>query len=310
MRNIRSISDRQHPLVSAFLFLITVLVGFVVIGPLVGTFVNAAFYEGNIMEFMEKLQDPFDDPSLKPYYYSLQGFATGLGLIVIPFLYMKVFTGKSLGYLSPVKNVMITPLIVTLLIVVAFMVVNSIFIEWNSKMELPDSMSGIEEWMRQTEKQAARLTDYMTFFDSQGQFLVAILVIAILPAIGEEFVFRGFIQTELTAGTGNPHVAIWLSAAIFSAIHLQFFGFIPRMLLGALFGYLYYWSGNLTYPIIAHFMNNASQLFLIYFVQHEVIDINMDDPESFPVTVIILFAIITFGLLIFFKRLQKVEDQI
>ena len=84
------------------------------------------------------------------------------------------------------------------------------------------------------------------------------------------------------------------------------------MLLGALFGYLYMWSGNLSYPIIAHFVNNAGQLILLYMIQNGTTDIDMDSPESFPITVIILFSFITFGLLYYFRKsfLKEVDTNV
>jgi membrane protease YdiL (CAAX protease family) len=108
------------------------------------------------------------------------------------------------------------------------------------------------------------LTTYLTNFENIVEFLAAIVILAVVPAIGEELLFRGILQNKITLLTKNYHVAIWVSAIIFSAIHFQFYGFVPRVLLGALFGYLYVWSGNLGVAILAHFINNGFTLFLIY----------------------------------------------
>ena len=129
--------------------------------------------------------------------------------------------------------------------------------EWNANLSFPDFMSGFERWAKEEEDRLAKITSLITAIDSVPELLLGILVIALLPAIGEELVFRGMIQQELWRGSRNIHLAIWTSAFIFSAIHVQFFGFIPRLLLGALFGYLYYWSGNLLIPMFSHFFNNA-----------------------------------------------------
>lgn len=80
--------------------------------------------------------------------------------------------------------------------------------------------------------------------------------------------------------TGNSHGAIWITAALFSALHLQFFGFIPRMLLGALFGYLLEWSGTLWLPIIAHFINNAAGV-IVFFVTGEGLEADKTDTPIF-----------------------------
>jgi membrane protease YdiL (CAAX protease family) len=135
--------------------------------------------------------------------------------------------------------------------------------------------------------------------------LLAVVVIAVLPAIGEELVFRGIIQRELFRGTNNIHVAIWISAAIFSAIHIQFYGFVPRMLLGALFGYLYYWSGNLWMPIIAHFINNGFTVVAMYLYQQGSVKMDIENAEAAPWSSVLFSAVITTALLYFFKKFYE-----
>lgn len=88
-------------------------------------------------------------------------------------------------------------------------------------------------------------------------FISNILVIALLAALTEEFLFRGAIQRIIEKWTANYHIVIWTAAIVFSAIHLQFYGFVPRMLLGAYFGYLLYWTKSIWAPVLAHFINNA-----------------------------------------------------
>lgn len=88
--------------------------------------------------------------------------------------------------------------------------------------------------------------------------LMNLVIMAVIPAVGEELIFRGCLQRIFCKWIASPHVCIWLVAIIFSAIHMQFYGFLPRMLIGALFGYLYFWSKNIYVPIFAHFLNNAS----------------------------------------------------
>ena len=150
----------------------------------------------------------------------------------------------------------------------------------------------------------------MTTFDSGMDLMIGIFVIALLPAIGEELVFRGMFQNEFYRGTGNIHLAIWASAIIFSAIHFQFYGFIPRLLLGALFGYLYYWSGNLLVPMFAHFFNNAFGVIMIYLHRHELTDLNVEDNTAAPLQYVILNIVLTVGLLYFiWRHYQQVPNQ-
>ncbi|HPH46026.1 MAG TPA: CPBP family intramembrane metalloprotease, partial [Chryseolinea sp.] len=141
-----------------------------------------------------------------------------------------------------------------------------------------------------------------------AQIVVAFIVIAILPAIGEELVFRGIIQKELFRGTKNSHLSIWIAAAIFSAIHLQFYGFVPRMLLGVLFGYLYHWSGNLTLSMLAHFVNNGFTVVALYLHQQKIIDIDIENTESVPWQGVLFSAIFTAVLLYTFRKYYQQKN--
>jgi hypothetical protein len=147
----------------------------------------------------------------------------------------------------------------------------------NSEMHLPRWFSGIENWMREAEDTAAELTEAFLDVESVGGLLFNLLMIAVLPALGEELLFRGVIQKILTDWTRSAHWGIWISAAMFSALHLQFFGFIPRLLLGALFGYLLVWSGSLWLPILAHFINNAGAVIALYLVDKGAISKTVEE---------------------------------
>jgi len=145
------------------------------------------------------------------------------------------------------------------------------FIEWtntlNKQMVLPEFLHWLQDWMQSKEEQAGKLTKMLLIMNSPVTLIVNLLIIAILPAIYEEFIFRGCFQKVFTSGTGNYHWGIWLAAIFFSAIHAQFYGFIPRMLLGALFGYLLVWGRSIWLPVLTHFVNNAGAVITAYVYQ-------------------------------------------
>ncbi|WP_460913058.1 lysostaphin resistance A-like protein [Spirosoma areae] len=188
------------------------------------------------------------------------------------------------------------------LIVIAFMPFDSLIIEWNQTLHLPETLAPIEQWIRDKEKGLEGITKYLTTFKTTGQLLVAFLVIALIPALGEETLFRGILQRNFSYWTGNAHVGIWLAAALFSAIHVQFLGFFPRMLLGALFGYLYLWSGNLWVPILAHFVNNGFTVLMVYLHQQKLTTMNIESTESVPVPGALVAGVLTVGLLYYFRK--------
>ena len=144
------------------------------------------------------------------------------------------------------------------LMVVAAPAIN-LLADWNSRFRLPASLAGLEAALQAMEAQAAALTEQFLQADSMWQMLGNVLLIAVLPALGEEMTFRGTLQQLLTPRRqqGTPHLAIWVTGVLFSAMHLQFYGFVPRMLLGVLFGYMLAWSGTLWLPIVMHLTNNA-----------------------------------------------------
>ena len=149
----------------------------------------------------------------------------------------------------------------TLLLAIAIMFLINPFIaflyEWNMSLNLPD-------WLLVYDEKAEQLTKYFLRMDSLGDLSFNLLVLAIIPAIGEELLFRGYLQQTFAKWFGKPHVAIIVTALLFSAIHMQFQGFLPRLALGVVLGYLFYWSGSLWLPIIAHFINNAMAIFFTY----------------------------------------------
>ena len=234
----------------------------------------------------------------------MQGIGACVGLILIPFFIRRWSRTEEKILAQPFY---IIPFTLVIVLVIVFMGLNSIFIEWNQNFKFPEALGGWEESLRSMENQLTELTTYLTTFDSTSQIIIAFIVIAILPAIGEELVFRGIIQKELFRGTKNIHVSIWIAAAIFSAIHMQFYGFVPRMLLGALFGYLYHWSGNLTLSMLAHFVNNGFTVIALYLHQQKLIDIDIESTESAPWQAVLFSAIFTAVLLYTFRKfyLQK-----
>lgn len=147
--------------------------------------------------------------------------------------------------------------------------------DWFSNWSLPSSLSWLEHWLKNMEKQNLELVRNFLDVNSAGGLLFNILVVAIAPAICEEFFFRGGLQQVFYARM-NKHVAIWLAAAVFSAVHMEVSGFLPRMLLGASFGYLFVWTGSIWAPVIAHFVNNLCGVVTEYLIFNHMIDKNIE----------------------------------
>lgn len=140
----------------------------------------------------------------------------------------------------------------------------SFFLFLNMQMTLPDSLAPVEQWMREMEESSNNLLAILTQEHQVSVLLLNLLICAVIPAICEEFFFRGTLQQLLLQWFNNKHIAIIVTAFVFSAIHLQFFGFIPRFLLGLYLGYLFVWSKSIWLPIAAHFLHNAISIVMQY----------------------------------------------
>ncbi|HOH95721.1 MAG TPA: CPBP family intramembrane metalloprotease [Candidatus Enterocola sp.] len=175
--------------------------------------------------------------------------------------------------------------------------------EINSQIHLPDALKELEDYLRSMEEASQNMTKLFLSGNGFKDYLFTIFLMALIPAVGEEFFFRGILQSYLKSLTNNNHAAIWLTAFIFSLIHFQFLGFIPRMLLGALLGYLLVWTGSIWVPIVAHFTNNALAVTGYWLLQHKYIDVDIDNVgvgDDLIINVLLPTAIL--GILLFLLR--------
>src|SRR5688572_29430365 len=202
------------PVLSLFIIFLLVLLGFGVIGPLIGLQLSAIFYEGDIMKDLTSLRGT-GNPRFFYAMMVVQGMTTLLGLIVIPWLHLRANQRQLQPFFPPAYRLPMVLALVTLL-GFNFILAMSPIVEWNATLQLPESLKWFEDMARAQEDQLAEFTKAATQFNSVPDLLLGLLVIALLPGIGEELVFRGLIQNELWRGTRNIHVAIWVSAFIFS----------------------------------------------------------------------------------------------
>ena len=193
-------------------------------------------------------------------------------LITARLLSTKPFKYLSLTTLPTLKQIVW----VTIAMLVMTPALNLI-VSWNESMHLPEFLSGIEEWMRANEDSAMEATKKLLSINTIGSLMTTVLLVGALTGIGEELTFRGIIQNLVSERWNKKHLAIWVTAILFSAIHFQFFGFFPRMLLGAFFGYLLVWSGSIWLPIYAHFLNNSMAVVAAYMLN---INLTTDEYEK------------------------------
>lgn len=181
-------------------------------------------------------------------------------------------------------------------------------VDWNENLHLPASMAAWEKAMRDTEAALEQMTNQLLATETVGQMLVAFVVVGVMAGLSEELFFRGALMGIMRRGRANIHVVIWTVAIVFSAIHFQFLGFVPRMLLGAWFGYLLVWTRSLWVPIIAHTLNNGMVVVFQWMGNNHLIDsdamerLGIPTDGSFPLLAL-ASAVATIALIVFAQHI-------
>ena len=305
-----SLFNTHNPWLMLLITLGVAMVGFQFIGSFFGILFAFVFYPGNMEQFYQALLNPTLDENMRTPFLIMQGTAAITGFIIMPWLLLKFYYKGQIADLSS-SITRLQLVVITIFIALFFMGVNAPFIEWNQNFVFPEALAGLEEKLKALEETLAKTSEFITNFDNAGQLFLGLVVVAIIPGIGEEFVFRGLIQNHVYGITKNIHVAIWVSALLFSLFHMQFYGVVPRMLLGAMFGYLYYFSGNIIYPMIAHFFNNGFTLVMLYLFKQDIVEYNIEDTEVLPWFQIVFSAGIAMVLFFAFQRTanQNLADE-
>lgn len=228
--------------------------------------------------------------------------AQQIGLFLTPAILLAVTEGKKLNSFYQFKIPKINGLFIVLLLMMAALPVMGLVNDLNQKMALPGFLKEIEAWMRASEDQLAKTTKAILKMTNWQTFLISLFVIAVVPAICEELMFRGALQRTFLRVFKNYHVAIWVSAIIFSAIHFQFYGFFPRLFLGAAFGYIYCWTGSLWYSILAHFINNGFAVSMAWYLQKNNLPFDKADETNLAWYGYLISAILTLVLFKFLKN--------
>lgn len=285
----------KQPFVQLLLLGLFVFLG-MFIGQLIGLAIAAAIYGFELLTNLDWLTGK----DLK-YVGALKIilFASQLGTFLVPAFLLALIEKIKPAQFFELKKPSLYFLLLAFLIMIFATPLVSYFGELNSKMHFPSFLKGLEEWMRNLEDQGEETTKAILNMKTWKDMLLSLLLMAVIPAICEEFLFRGALQRILLKMNKNPHVAIWIGAIIFSAFHLQFFGFLPRMFLGAILGYLYFYTGSLWYSIFAHFLNNAFFVLVSYYYQLKHLPI--DKTDQIPFYAAIISAILTLALFKFLK---------
>ena len=295
---IKSILHSQSPIVKLFFLLVLSIGG-------LSVFLFFAALMMKLIWGISFLSDPSVLENLSdPYIVDANRFMLifqHIGFFILPSLvFLYVGTKDPRNFILWKRQFQFSTLFIVVGILLFLAPFVNLLISWNEAMHLPDFLSSVEANMRLMEDSAGRLTDALVSMNTPNELIYMIFIVAVLPAIGEELMFRGIVQRLLSQQFKSYHIGIWITALLFSALHFQFFGFFPRVFLGAVLGYLLIFSGNIIYPMIAHFFNNFSSLVLAYMIQHKIIGDEIETIGGQQEWLYILPGLIVSGLLFYF----------
>ncbi|MFO7574569.1 MAG: CPBP family intramembrane glutamic endopeptidase [Bacteroidales bacterium] len=223
--------------------------------------------------------------------------AQHISLFIVPVLaWSFLYEGTVTGYTGIKRYPRSDHIIIVILISLLLIPVNSYTGYLNSRLAMPDWLPGAAEWIVTREKTAMHLISELMRSDNITGLVINLIIIALLPAAGEELFFRGMLQKIFAGLIRSQHFAVLITAFIFSSLHFQFFGFLPRLILGVVYGYLFLWSGSVWLPAIAHFINNAIPVIFSYFYGWELVmettTAVTSDMPAIPVVSIIIVVVL------------------
>ncbi len=239
---------------SKFILLITLVLSFLLFSTLLGILMLVPFFGSDVISLLSA--PDYSNAAVVNAMKIVQIMNMAGGLLLPAIIYLWICTPETEKLGNLYKSQYPLTLALSFLLIVLAQPLIGLANELNSTLSLPDWLSSIENWMKNAETQGEMVTEAFLSTTSTRGLLLNIFMIAILPAFAEEILFRGALAGLLKSWTKNVHLAVFLSAIIFSGIHFQFYGFLPRFLLGMALGYMYFWSGSLWLPIAAHFANN------------------------------------------------------
>ncbi len=225
---------------------------------------------------LSQLSELISDPKGKVLNFALFfQFISQLGVFIIPALLYSFFvSSSSWSYLKMNRKTSAVSLLIVTLAVYAILPFVNYLSELNSGLHVTPA---IDEWIRMKEAQAKQLTEAFLKTKSTGMLFVNLLVMAVIPALGEEMLFRGIVQRLFTAMVKNVHLGVFITAFLFSAFHFQFMGFLPRFFLGLMLGYAFVITGSLWTAIWLHFVNNASSVIVFFLHYNGFLKVSMED---------------------------------
>jgi len=293
----------SSPATKLSISIVLMLFGFILFFALAFIF-GMPLFSMNMHELMSSFSGKQDNSSIMvmKYFQVMQS----TGLFIFPALVycwlIRTPINETYGINKPMNIRIIIASIVALISFIPFI---NMLAAWNESLHFPPALQGIEFWMKNMETNAQFITKLFLKSETLFMLILNIFVIAVLPAVGEELLFRGVLQPIFSDFFKNKWIGILMTAFIFSAFHLQFYGFFPRLVLGFFLGFVYVMSGNIIVPMIIHFINNGTAVFIYHFMsayQIEAFEKAGSSQNQLWMSIIGLFLGVGLIILVYIRR--------
>lgn len=288
------------------LFLVLIILLTLLFTLLIGIVLSLVFFGPGIMDDLLQLSGEtlLSNIPLQKYLQIISQFGT----FILPALLFSWLVNRNVpAYLKLDRSPRLSVLFLSFAAILVILPCVNWLMEINEQLHLPGFLSGVEQWMRSSEDQAQQLMEAFMSDTSIRGLLVNLFMVGILAALGEELIFRGIAIRLLDEWFNNKHLAVWIAAVVFSAFHLQFYGFLPRTVLGVLLGYLFVYSGSLWIPIIVHLLNNSLGVVIMYLHNRGIIATDLEEFGSTSNPFLIIISLLLSALLVFevYRRQKK-----
>jgi membrane protease YdiL (CAAX protease family) len=306
MNQFRLYIRQAHVVMQLFVLIGLTLLGLGLMSSM-GLLAAETFFQADIETINTYIQNPSLPGAVAPL--KLLQICTTIGIFLLPAMtFSQFYSNRPERFLQLNRTPALPIVLATGALIIGFTPITDGLTWLNNNIHLPGFLSGFEEQMHKDGERVTILIGSFLAMDSFGDFIYNLFLLAVLPAIAEEFFFRGVIQELLIRYTRRIHLSVWVTGLAFGIMHGQFFSVIPLWILGALLGYLKEWTGNLWTAIIAHFVNNGAIVVIMYFFHFNLTDI---ENMSTPTTLFLIAGIVMSGALIYWfyrKRVDRPDD--
>jgi len=282
------------------------VIGFAIAGLFIGTLISIPIWTAMTGKGILDMKDQLGNPAYSNTFKIIQSVSTLFGFFIPAIITAALLNRKPYRLLGFAKNIQWKQagLVVCIMLLALFLSTSFGYLN----QHIPLSSAWKIRFQKMEDEYNSQVQAIMQL-RGFGDYLIGLIIMAFLPALCEETLFRGGLQNFLARSTQNPWLSIIIVSILFSAVHFSFYGFLPRMFLGIILGLIYYYTGSLWLSILAHFTNNAIAVSQFYFSNSPSVKQMAQENTPLSFVYIGLLAIpLIIGLLIVLKKISPRES--